>query len=324
MRPLLALLILPFLCACMPGVSFVEQPDANNSLSQNLDPMACLANTPDFQLNTSIDSFQLTGGANGNVGFNPGGILQAIGVNVTYSTGDLEMAMNITTPLFGTDPIAHSTGKGVTNNFSIGTTGLVALLTGNIGAWQSTGLYDASQGALTDTFGNLKAGLPALPTWSTVVSAKTDQGFLIPVGTASGVKVGDQFNVYKVNYVWQADNGPCKSPLKIALKLTNTPFATLTVTQAELRTASVTASLNDNGTGVELYDRVEIKKLKNDSSGNTRTALNYSIRLGSLTQSANLAFTDGRTTQIVDMTPFVRNQLSDLVANKIPGYFLVP
>lgn len=326
MRPsIYSLLLVPFLCACMPGVSFVESKiEGNEGFDVPVDPMSCLITTSDFQLNTSIDSFQLNGGANGNVGFNPGGILQAIGVNVTYSSGDLDMSMNISTPLFGQDPIANATGGGTTNNFSIGTSGLISLLTGNFGAWQSTGMYDASQGALVNTFANLKKALPAQPPWSTVIAEKAKQGFLIPVGTTSDVRIGDQFNLYKVNYVWQGDGSPCANPLKIALKTSNSPYATVTVQQVELRTAYVLVTSIASGATVEPYDRVEILKLKNSSDGSARTKLNYSIRIGQLSQAANLVFSDGKSSQVVDMTPFVRNQLSDLVANKFPGYFLMP
>lgn len=316
-------LIIPttaFLVACSPSLKFAESENLATGLN-SLEEKACLLTTPNFQINTAVDAFQLKGGANGGAGFNPGGILQVIGVNVTYSSGELDMSMVFSAPLFGNSPVANSTGKGMTNNFSVSTSGLASLVSGNAGAWSSTGFYQASQSALSNTFGNLKANLPAQPPWWTVISAAVSENeFLIPVGTLAGLKIGDQFNVFKVDYQWQGDGVPCANPLKIALKLSTQPFAVVTVKQLELNYAAVQINkLNNTTDKIEAFDRLEISKL----SGTGRTALNYSIRLGGVTQSNGLVFSDGKISQAIDMTPFVRTQLNDLLANKIPGYYLV-
>lgn len=304
--------------ACTPGLKFAEVTDEAMGLSLR-DEKACLLTTPNFEMKTAVDAFQLKGGANGGAGFNPGGILSVIGVDVTYSSGELDMSMVFTAPLFGSNPIANATGKGTTNNFSVTTNGLASLVTGNVGVWASTGFYQVSLSAISDTFENLKANLPSMPPWWTVISAAvTENEFLIPVGTTAGVQVGDQFNVYKVDYQWQGDGRPCSNPLKIALKLTSQPFAVVTVRQVELGYASVFISkLNNTTDKISAFDRLEISKLV----GN-RKALNYSVRLGTVTQSNGLVFSDGRTTQALDMTPFVRTQVNDLLANQITGYFL--
>ncbi len=323
-RTLFLLVVSTFLSACTPGLKFVESTEVNSALGGTIDEKACLLTTPNFQINTAVDAFQLSGGVNGGAGFNPGGILQAIGVNVTYSSGELNMSMVFNAPLFGPSPIANSTGKATTNNFSISTTGLAGLVTGNAGAWSSTGFYQASQDALSNTFDALKANLPAQPPWWTVVSAAVNENeFLIPVGTTAGLQVGDQFNVFKVDYQWQGDGLPCQNPLKIALKLSSQPFAVVTVKQVELGYAAVFISKSINGDVIGAFDRLEIKQLMKAPGGAARTTLNYSVRLGGVTQSNGLVFSDGKFSHAIDMTPFVRSQLNDLLANKIAGYYLV-
>lgn len=326
-RTLILLIISAFIASgCRNGVSFVQTVVApGGNIDLKVDDQSCLISTANYQVNTSVDAFQLSGGANGNAGFNPGGILQVIGVNLTYSTGELDMSMVFNAPLFGTTPIANSTGKGVTNNFSISTSGLASLITGNIGAWSSTGFYQTSLDAISNTFNNLKKNLPSQPPWWTVISQPVNENeFLVPVGTTAGLQIGDQLNLYKVDYQWQGDGAPCRNSLKIALKTSSQPYAVVTVKQVELSYAavSVTKVLRADQI-VAAYDRVEISKLMKASDGSTRTTLNYSVRLGNVTQSNGLVFSDGKIPQAIDMTPFVRTQLQDLLANKIPGYYLV-
>jgi hypothetical protein len=288
-----------------------------------LGSLSCLATSPQYSIDTSIDSFALTSGASANAGFGIGGILQAIGIDVSYSTGELDMSMNLFSPLYKNTAISNATGGDSSQNFSFSLSAVVNLINGGIGAWHTTGLYDLSNGALSNTYTNLIANAPAM-TWSTVVSQDLgNQQFLLPVGTTAGLLAGDTFNVYKVQYIWGVDGTgtPCNSVLQMVKK--NTLIGTATVGQIDNFASYV--DIKNPTLPVSIGDRLEIKKLAPAANGGTaRTNLRYSVHLGSLTQSKGLMFQTGLNSGMVsvDMTPFVKAQLQDLLVNQLGTYYL--
>jgi hypothetical protein len=280
---------------------------------------ACLENLPNLVVNTNVDAFQLTGGVGGGAGFGLNGILQLVGVNMNYSHGDLDMSMNLVSPLYGPGVIASALGVGGTDNFSISANVVVQLVNGSLGVWKSTGMYQASEDALEHAFGKVINALPALPAWSTVVDQVIDQKrILVPIGSNAGLKAKDQLDLYKVTYIW-SDGVPCSGALKVA-EPNGTPYATATVEYVSVNSAVLTMT---STTSVEVNDQVAIHQLINNSDGTARKNLSYSLKVGTTTQSADLIFSDGQTSRTVDMTTFLKQQLMDYFGS-LDGYYLAP
>ena len=227
--------------------------------------------------------------------------------------------MNLFSPLYKNAPISNSTGSDSSQNFSFSLSAVANLINGGIGAWHTTGLYALTNGALNSTYTNLMTNTPTM-TWSTVISQDLgNQEFLVPVGSTSGLIAGDTFNVYKVDYIWSGDGSPCSNVLQIVKK--NTLIGTATVAQTDYYASSVT--IKNPTSPVSVGDRLEIKALV-DAAGAARTTLRYSIHLGTLTQSKGLAFQTGLNSApvMVDMTPFVRAQLQDLLVNQLGTFYI--
>lgn len=310
------------LIGCSKAAFEIDSKSSGMNLSssyESLGNLACLASTPQFSLDTSIDSFALTSGASASAGFGIGSILQAIGLDITYSTGELDMSMNLYSPLYKSAPIGTATGGSSSQNFSFSASAVANLISGSIGAWHTTGLYDLSNSTLSTTFTNVLASAPAI-TWATVVAQDLgNQEYMIPVGSTAGVLVGDTFNVYKVDYIWE--NGvPCGGILQMVKK--NTLVGTATVTQTDYYASSV--SIVNPTASIAVGDRLEIKALKNSAAGAARTKLRYSINLKSVTQAKGLYFQTGvnGSTTSVDMTPYVRSQIQDLLVNQLGNYYI--
>jgi len=285
------------------------------------DPMSCLVTTPNFSLAASIDSFELTGGANANAGFNINSILSAIGLNVTYSTGQLNMSMTLQTPLYGPARVAIATGNASSNNFSFSASVLDGLIGGGLGFWSSTGLQPLSVSALGNTFTALSKNIPGT-VWSTVVTGTIAANqYTIPVGETTGLQMGDTFNVYSVSYVWGGNGAPCTNPLQIVNKLNGgAPIGVATVKQIAYDTAIV--EIDGPSLPVVNYDRLEILKLAPAANGSARTQLKYSMHISGVTQAADLQFNNGTSIETVPMTGFVGTDLTNYLVNTV-GYYNV-
>ena len=298
-----------------------SQTVANSPLSVVQDPLSCLITTPNFELRTRVDSFSLTGGGSANAGFSLNGILNAIGIDISYSTGELDMSMTMYAPLFGSQQLNTSTGRGKSSNFNFSASVLDGLIGGGLGFWSSTGLETLSVKALSNTYGNLAKNLPSSPWWTVISGGVGVNQFTIPVGETAGLLPGDKFNVYSVNYIWN-NGAPCKVPLSNIYKLNNQkPIGVATVQQVDYDSAIVT--VNNPTLPVLNYSKLEILSLVPAANGAQRTNLKYSLRLSDITQSNGLQFSDGRVTQTVDMTGFVSDDLSNYLVNSLGAFYLL-
>lgn len=307
---------------CSKAAFDIANTNSNTSLSSGLDAMgnlACLASTPTYVLDTSVDAFTLTTGASASAGFGINDFWRAIGIDVSYSTGELNMSMNLYSPLYKSAPIGTATGGDSSQNFSFSASVVAQLISGSIGAWHTTGLYSLSNSTLNNTFANVLANSPTT-TWSTVISQDLGGGeFLIPSGSTAGVLVGDTFNVYKTDYVWENGGIPCGSILSMVKK--GALIGVATVTQTDYYAASV--SIKMTGT-VSIGDRLEIKSLVKSAAGTARTKLRFPIAIRSVTQAKDLYFQTGvnSATQKVDMTNYVRTQIQDMLVNQLGNYYI--
>ena len=303
-----------------PQAAFADGPGLPQALE-------CLGTQPKFEIDTSVDSFALNGGGGVSAGFGVNSVLQAVGFGVNYSTGTLDMSMVMSAPLYGSNQVGNSAGSANSNNFSFNVSAVVDMINGSISAWTSTGLYALSQSALQNTFSNLMKNVPST-TWSAVLGQDLGNGqFTIPVGGTAGILVGDSFNIYKVNYIWSGNGLPCLNPLKIVDKL-GPAFAVATVTQVSYTNAIVSISYPGLAAGATpeqtptSADWLEINSLVKSSTGAKRNNLKYSLHLGTVSQSNNLLFSDGKTTENVSMTPFVATQLSNYVVNTLSQFYI--
>ena len=323
-------ILLSLALICMLNLLACTQEDftaVNNSSTRgnalNIPPSpsvySCLANMVDLQIMTSIDSFQLTGG----VGLGSGGLFSAIGVNASYSSGELDMSMKAFTPIYGNGTVASASGIGTTNNFSVSVSGLAGIVAGNISAWQSTSLSNVSNAALNNAFQNLLVQLQnKTPTWFRIITQIIDPtDFLIPIGSTASVQVGDTFYAYKANYIWQSKGAPCASPLSVPIK-SATPYATLTVKEVSEFSSIVSVDPNVT-TPVEVNDLIEVAKLTPTANGTPRTVLGLSVALNPVTQASGLQFSNGTVTQTVDMTPFVQSDFQTIIEAST-NFYLAP
>lgn len=325
------------LVACSPmAANFSTQKfDATkNALGHERDGLDCLVETPDYQLDTSILWFQLEQKNGVKVGVNPsiGGVPVGISLGVTYGTGNLSTAMHLSQPLHGPDIIVSETGQGELQEVSFDAGLAVSLANLQFQHYSTTPVATLSELAMRDNLVKIRPSVK--DEWSTVVSyVYGEKDIEIPVGYSSGVRKGDQFYIYDVEYLWKGT--PCQSPLKIARRLSEDPIAVAVVSQAPSSdTSLLTITQLKQGAQVTKYSQVTVSALapnpqtcETDFWGNKscsskpRSALKFSLRLGAMKGVPLPFLVAGRTVE-VDITRFTGDQLAAFVNEDQFGFRL--
>lgn len=340
------------LSACTPmATSFTGTPEASALATPSPSPtptatptvaavnqLSCLDNQPDYILNTSIVSFQLTDSYGATVGVNfLQGLLSAIGLGVQYSSGDLTTEMHLFQPLNTTITIADQNGTATASSIKLDTNLGISILSLGFSYYNTTPIAGLSNSALANNLSNIVANID--DEWTSHVSQVYGSSQIeIPAGSKAGIQLGDEFAIYPVE--WEFSSGtPCKGSLQIARRLSTTPIAIATVSQPPSASAAIlTLSQQQAGQTVATYSLVTISKLANSSTqvcttdfwGNqtctdstTRTTLNRSVRLGPVTGNA-IPFDSGSGAVNVDITPYAAQQLQTLInASNANGLYLV-
>lgn len=294
------------------------------------DELSCLATAADYELETEIVSFEISGGASASAGFSFSGLLSAIGLGVSYSTGTLTVEAHLSEPLARTAALVDASGASTLKKFSFDSSVSVWLAALSFSTYTQTPIATltktALQNAMAATVKSLRGSGGVEGEWTTVASRLLeDGGLLVPVGANAGLKVGDRFNVTNVDYEWEDDSAPCSSALLMARRLTSKPIAVATVQQ--ISTGSAYLTVSDLATGAEIkpYAVLTVSSLAAADDGSVRTSssLARSIRLGSVSQAQSLVFTLSSGAQSVDLTPYVREQLASVVRESSSGGFFI-
>ena len=296
--------------------------------------IACFDNKVDFTINTDVMDFEMQGGAGITAGFSPtGGLLSNIDVNISYSEGQLQTVMQLNNALQpGTASLLNVSGSATKTNISFGVNFLVGLFSIGPSVYYSTTVADLSMAALQNNIANLAAalqGLSGLPWWQPITEMDSQKGFFIAAGSSAGIVDGQQFQVMDVTYDWGGNQTPCTNSLLMPFLNSSTPLATATVSQVTPTTAYMTINTATRPLTQYMYvtpaasaqpvaapctNFLGIGCPSTATSASTVPALAYGVRLGTLT-AGPLVFTGQNNTSVtVDMTPFVSQQLSTILA----------
>jgi len=199
------------LSACVPMSSSFKATDVASSaikapppIEGPVDKLTCLNTAVDYELSTDVISFHMTDSRGFRVGVKApiSGIPVGIDLGMTYSTGDLNTAMHLTRPLYGPDSVADKPGKGTNKQISFNADFGVQIVNFGFKYLKDTPIGKLTESALINNLQNLFADIR--DPWSTHISKIYGASDIeIPVGTSSGIQVGDVFDVYDVSYRWR-------------------------------------------------------------------------------------------------------------------------
>lgn len=347
----LAPMMLTGLAACAPmEANFKPNPDIAKATDPTVVPtpppvttekpdlMGCLNKIPDYSISPTLVNFQMTDSSGVTVGVNTGisGVPVGAKLGVQYETGKLITSMRVTRPLYGASPLPDTQGLATAQKigFDIGLSASIANLGFN--QFTQTPLAKMSNDALIMNLQNVVR--ETTDPWSSQVSMSySDSQFEIPAGANAGIQIGDEFALYKVDYVWEGD--PCQSNLKVIRQLSNIPFATAVASQAPAaNTAVLTVVTLMNGMKIEKHDRVVMSKLKTTTAEQCSTdwlgrktcktvevprlALKRSVQLQATTGEP-IPFASGSSIQNLNINPMVDKLLAMIIADPTSTFYIV-
>lgn len=291
------------------------------------DLLGCITDAADYELAGSVDSFAMDGGFGFNIGASPGGFLKLIGLDVGYSKGTMTTAMHLFRPLRNPSAIANATGDATRNSIKFGIDFGINIIGGGLSFWSTTRPAEMASAALQKNITNLLTTLgDNEPEWETHISYMvSDTEFQIPVGYKSGIMKGDEFEIYPVAFDWADPNKPCGSQLNFERPLSDKPIAKAYVKYKPEADVADLVVVGEVSGKLEKYNKVVISKLADGADQQPRTSLGRIIHIRSMT-SLPLKFADpngGNAVQTIDISPFVKNQLEEILALPNFGGFAV-
>jgi hypothetical protein len=223
------------------------------SSSGSMDPVmpACLYTKPQVHLDGNVFNFQLTYGGGLSIGFTnsggqlaqTGGALGGIGVSVAFTNMSLDMGFNAKNPLrvdaapmFISDPVGSSIS--IKAGLDIPVYGVPV----GLDFMYQSDIVDVIRSTMDDGLSSIVNNWKMQPSyagqWNNLWESRVlyqpklvdnDTTVIIRGGGESLMMVGDSFNIYNMDYLWQGE--PCATDLVASIPQTalTDPFATATV-----------------------------------------------------------------------------------------------
>lgn len=279
------------------------------------DELACLDDKIDFDLRVSVNRFEMSGGSGANAGFNPGGLLQLIGLNVTYDSGDLNTSMSLYQAFKTKAAIANGEGVATKSSFGFGLNFLAGLFNGGFNFYSQTPVFDLSKDALTSNLGTLVTDLKKyMDPWSTnIVTVMSETEFIIPVGKNAGLVDGDELKIMAATYEWVGS--PCESDLRMMVVKPEV-LAIATVSGVTFDNAHLVLKAKPK-VPIEKHALVMISKLLTVNKI-ARTDLKRSVRVGRVS-SQPLRIKTETGNETLDLSPLMFEQLKTLLRDPASG-----
>jgi hypothetical protein len=270
----------------------------------------CEVDFADYKLDTHLLAFEIFDKKDIGFGFNLlSGFFKAFGLKFKTEKGTMLAAMHMRETLRPSESLADVTGNGESKRSEFNFELDAAQLALNLGYFYQTPLSLLTEKTIANTLSHLQSEMSAVETpWSTraVHLYPVDQQLIVPAGSVAGIRMGDQFGIYNVDYAWRGE--PCVSELLFERKKTTEPMAILQVTQLDKNASLLTIIEKRTDDPIEYGARLEIHKLILGKKEKSRT-LKRAVRLGEF-KSEKLVVPGGAN---VDLSLYISEQTQALL-----------
>jgi hypothetical protein len=208
---------------------------------------SCIVGYSDFQIDEKLINFAITDKAGVSFGFNVNtNWVKSIGLNVKTQKGQMDMSMTLAQTADPQDVVSNVMGSASASDTAFDFNLDLILFKTDFSNVKNTPLTTLMGNTIRNGLANIQKSLAANPVeWSAPIVYLIDQQqeFIIPAGAIAGLRLGDQFNIYNINYSWAGD--PCNSKLLMPVKTTTSPVALAQVVQLE-----------ENSALLKIYDQI--------------------------------------------------------------------
>ncbi len=324
-------LMTAFMLACSGNnyTAFKEapaQPVEQPPIAKKLERPSCEYDPVNYRVYGLLRSFYLSGGGGVNGGVDlVSGVLRSIFLGVEWTTFKMYTSLAVYNANEMDSPaVVNDDGVKKSNiKFSLGAA--IGGINTGVNTSSKVILEDMVMSAFEKNLKNVDKVLSSRPRiWETsVFSIMSGNKVVIPVGTNSGLAVGDKLNIYKGDYEWTDASRPCNSS-----RTFKTPDGEPElIAQAEVLPASVNLSntailkisnLKD-GAVIERGDVVRFKEFAPKKKGDkARAPYKYAVRVEEVSQM-DIQLDDG---QKIEMTPILKGLLEKAIDQKFTNYFI--
>jgi hypothetical protein len=195
---------------------------------------ACEIQPAEYAINTDVVAFELETDNGFSMGWDlVSGFARAIQASFTLKTARLNLSMSLYDPIRPNYELTSVFGKSrlwnINFKFDLG----IQQIGVGFNHYSQTPFSQLTQEGLAAALKNLTGRMAEMQDpWSTeVVAVPNLTQVILPVGSFTGLKLGDQFSIYNVEHVWEGV--PCHSEHLLTRKTTTEPIATGEVIQLE-------------------------------------------------------------------------------------------
>lgn len=285
--------------------------DVNNgNLDKKGERPACEIQATEYALDTKMVSFEIVSNNGATFGFDLlTNFFKMFQLSFKTKTGRMALAMSLYDPMNPEYELMNVLGSSKMNESSFKFDISFQQIGLGFEHYSKTPLSKLAEKGLDDTLGRLVNEINKLQDpWSTqVVATPSKSEMVVPVGSFTGLQVGDEFAVYNVEHIWSGT--PCSSQHLIARKTTPYPVAIVVASQVEKNAAMLTVVTRDeysdiNRLEIEKGALVEVHKLVD-----SKRKLLRSLEIKSVT-GAQMVFENN---QAVDLSGHLADQIRAVV-----------
>ena len=269
----------------------------------------CEVDFVDYELDNKLVAFEMTGKGNLSFGFNLlSGFFRAIGLSFSTESGQMIMSMHLDETLQKSNSLVDVMGFGKMSGSEFRLQLDAVQLGIDAGYYYRTPVSKLTERTLKDSLKNLSSDLQKIETtWTTkVVSILSDNEVIVPTGSVAGLRLGDTFKVYNMEYLWKGK--ACASELLIARKASQEPIAELQIIQLEKNASVLAVVQRYSDVKIEEGARLEVLNLVKANKKDVRQ-LKRSVRLRDIS-SGKIKIQNDKE---VDLSAYVNEQLQSLL-----------
>lgn len=288
----------------------------NGELPSKLTRPQCELPTVDYILDTEVLGFEVIKSRDVSFGFNLlKFFIRSFEGSFKVQNSQLTIRTNVRETLKPKDPLAPALGFGELQmrerNFQIG----FFVFSGGYSSFSQTPLVSVFQRAVDQAVGSMAGQLASVePEWSsTIVSLPTPTELVIPAGSNAGLRVGDEFEVFNIEHIWEGK--PCDSKYLLPRATTSEPIAVVKIESGRslYPNASLLKILSQNSRDavVEQGARVYLRA----KGGEPLRSLRRSANIKSMKPFV-ISYETSNGTQVIDLNSYLKEILMPTIYQK--------
>lgn len=288
----------------------LQEVDRGEKSIEELKKPYCQMDYADYELDARVYAFEIFDKRKIGFGFNLlSGIFRAFGLSMETERGEMKMNMWLFETLKPSMVVSGADGRGKFKGKDFRANLNLVRLGVDYGYFKQTPLHRLTEKTVKDALNNIRDDIDYNRIdWSTkVVRLPEKDQIIIPSGGVAGLRVGDQLEIYNMEYEWEGL--PCTSELLMGRPTTRDPIVVAEIIHIETNASLLEVVSRNHDIPVELGSMVKAHHLPLERKEKERH-LRSSVRVRNVL-SEDLIVEGGGS---VSIKMFIENQIPALLS----------